>query len=260
MSVKKSKPAKKIEIRETWWLFIVLAGFAVIAASLAWGSFFGSKHKLVLTEGEITSLGFGTGDSLYLHKFRLTFYPQSQSVKDYQALVASRINGALRLDTISLNHPLRRGDKRIYLVDYGLSKDSVYLRFVLRTPWQDTISYEFPPSGVINDERFPMIIAFENFRIDRAQLWPLPEVPEVFVKIIEPGKLIAEKEMRAPDSLAFNDYMLYFDGIRFRPTAAFTCVRDQSWIAALAGAAVLLAGFILGFAIRAGKKFGSSDV
>lgn len=260
MSPKKRKLARKKGIAEKWWMIIVLAGFLVIAGSLGAGLIFGTRQPLVLTEGETASLVFGPGDSLYLHKFRLTFYPESQSIKDYQALVASQINGVLRLDTVSLNHPLKRGFKRIYLVDYGLSKDSVYLRFVLRTPWLDTIPYEFPPAGVINDERFPMIISFENFRIDRSQLWPLPEVPEVKVKIIEPGKLIAEKKMRAPDSLSFNDYILYFDGIRFRPTATFVCVHDVGIIAALAGAAIILAGFIFGFLIRAKKKFGSVDV
>ncbi|NLI97417.1 cytochrome c biogenesis protein ResB [bacterium] len=254
MSERKQKPKHVLKPHPNLWILSVLAGLVIIGASMAWQSVFSIRRNLELTEGEIRPLGFAKSDSLYLHKFRLTFYPETQSIKDYQALVVSRIGRVFSLDTISLNHPLKRGSKRISISGYGLSKDSVYLRFILMTPWADSLTYEFPPEGVIDDERFPMLISFEKFHIDRSQLWPLPEVPVVNVKIIEPGKLVAEKKMRAPDSLDFEGYRLYFDGIRFRPTATFVCTKDSSWIAGCAGLALLLFGLVTGFVVRMRKE------
>ena len=239
---------------------LALLGLLGILGGAGWGLSFGEKQTLTLAEGETRQILSNPKDSLHLYKFRPTFYHESESIEDYKALVITLVDSVFAWDTISLNSPVRIGNRRIYLTDYGMSKDSVYLLFRLVLPWGDTIAYEFPPEGVIDDPRFPLIVAFEKFHIDRTQLWPEPEVPEVSIKLMLPGELILSKRLRAPDSVEFEDYTLFFDGIRMRPTVTFTCLKDDSWMIAAAGAGLLIIGLILGLIWRAGLGFRNEDV
>jgi hypothetical protein len=239
---------------------LALLGLAVILTGAGWGEIFRKKQTLTLTEGETRQLSSNLGDSLHLYKFCPTFYPQSRSVNDYKALIITLVDSVFTWDTVSLNSPLRIGNRRIYLTDHGMSKDSLYLLFRLVLPWDDTIAYEFPPQGVIDDPRFPLIVSFEKFYIDRTQLWPEPEVPEVSIKLMLPGELLLSERLRAPDSVNFEDYTLFFDGIRMRPTVTFICLKDKSWIIAAAGGALLIIGLILGLISQAAIGVGREDV
>jgi hypothetical protein len=239
---------------------VALLGVLGALAGAGWGEIFREKQTLTLAEGETQELPSNPQDSLHLYRFRLTFYPESGSIEDYKALVITLVDSVFNWDTISLNSPIRMGNRRIYLTDYGTSKDSVYLLFRLVLPWGDTIPYEFPPEGVIDDPRFPLIVSFEKFRIDRTQLWPEPEVPEVSINLMLPGELLLSKRLRAPDSVELEDYRLFFDGIRMRPTVTFIYLKDNSWMIAAAGAGLLIIGLILGLISRAGSGFGRRDV
>lgn len=239
-------------------LTLALAGMLGILGGAGYGSTLGRKQTLTLTEGETRQLLSQPRDSLHLYKFRLTFHPESQSINNYKAFVITFVDSAFTWDTASLNDPVRTGNRRIYITDYGMSKDSLYLLFRLVLPWGDTIPYEFPPQGVIDDPRFPLIISFEKFHIDRTQLWPNPEVPEVSIKLMLPGELIVAERLRAPDSVNLENYTLHFDGIRMRPTVTFFCVKDISWIIATIGAGLLIVGLILGFVSRIKDRW--SDV
>jgi len=239
---------------------LALLGLLGILGGAGWGHIFGAKQTLTLTEGETQQLLSNPKDSLYLYKFRPTFYPQSQSVNDYKALVITLVDSVFTWDTVSLNSPIKIGNRRIYLADYGMSADSLYLLFRLVLPWGDTIPYEFPPEGVIDDPRFPLIVSFEKFHIDRTQLWPEPEVPEVSIKLMLPGELLLSERLRAPDSVSLEDYTMFFDGIRMRPTVTFICLKDDSWMIAAAGGALLIIGLILGFISQAVLRFGRQDV
>lgn len=239
---------------------LALLGLVAVLGGAGWGEFFKKRQILILTEGETKQLLSNPCDSLHLYKFRPTFYPQSQSVNDYKALVITLADSVFAWDTVSLNSPLRIGNRRIYLTDHGMSKDSLYLLFRLVLPWGDTIPYEFPPEGVIDDPRFPLIVSFEKFYIDRTQLWPEPEVPEVSIKLMLPGELLLSERLRAPDSLSLENYTLFFDGIRMRPTATFICLKDKNWMIAAAGAGLLIIGLILGLISRAALDFGRRDV
>jgi hypothetical protein len=239
---------------------VALLGLLVILAGAGWGAIFGKKQALTLAEGETRQILSNPRDSLHLYRFRPTFYHESGSIEDYKALVITLVDSVFTWDTIGLNSPVRIGSSRIYLTDHGMSKDSVYLLFRLALPWGDTIPYEFPPEGVIDDPRFPLIVSFEKFYIDRTQLWPEPEVPEVSIKLMLPGELLLSKRLRAPDSANFEDYTLFFDGIRMRPTVTFIYLKDNSWMIAAAGAGLLIIGLILGLISRAGLGFGREDV
>jgi len=240
----------------------VLAGLLGIIAAAAWSFFFSVHEDITISEGDAVALPFEAGDSLHLYKFRLTFYPRSEprSVSDHQALVETLIEGIHAWDTIGLSTPLRRAGRRIHLIDYDISEDSAYLLWDFLMPWGDTISYESPTEGVIDDPLVPLIVAFEDFYIDRTHVWPTPEVPVVTVSLMLPGKLLARKKMRAPDTISAEGYTLIFQGLRMRITNTFHCVRDPSWIAALAGGAFVLAGLAMGSLVRMRRNFGRRDV
>lgn len=239
---------------------LALLGLLGILGGAGWGEIFRKKQTLTLTEGETRQLLSNPDDSLHLYKFCPTFYPQSRSANDYKALVITLLDSVFTWDTVSLNSPIKIGNRRIYLADYAMSKDSLYLLFRLVLPWGDTIPYEFPPEGVIDDPRFPLIVSFEKFHIDRTQLWPEPEVPEVSMNLMLPGEFLLSERLRAPDSVSLEDYKLFFDGIRMRPTVTFICLKDNSWIIAAAGGALLIIGLILGLISQAAIGFGREDV
>ncbi len=235
---------------------LIILGFLTFLLSIGWFNLFSKETTLTLTEGERQHLGFDTNDSLYLYKSQYTLYHGSQSINEYQALVISFLGNEYKVDTIRTNSPLVNKNTRIHITDYGFSQDSLYLNFRIKVPWGDTIKCEFPPEGVITDQRFPLYISFENFWIDRSSAWPNPEVPVVTVNLMLPGELISKRRLRAPDTISAYDYTLFFDGIKMRPTATFHCVRDKSWIGAIIATGLMLLGLLALFISRIIEHFG----
>lgn len=240
---------------------LILLGLVAIITAGGWRLMFSLDQDLTLAEGEAQPMPFAEQDSIHLYKFALSFYPQTESqvVRNNESMVEILVDSVDTWDTIRLNQPWRKKGGRIYLVDYGISKDSLYLLCNLITPWDDTIPYEFAPGGVIDDPLFPLVISFEDFYMDRSQLWPTSEVPVVTVSLLLPGELLASKRMRAPDSISAQGYTLHLNGARWRPTTTFRFVRDSSWILALIGACFVLVGLAAGLAVRVKKKMENRD-
>lgn len=239
---------------------MLILGLLVILAAAGWSTFFGVQRELVLTEGEIRPLQEGSRDWLYLEKLAFAYYADTRVPSNNQALVKVTIDKGTWWDTVGINTPIKKGEKRIFITGYGTSTDSVYLTFLLKFPEGDTLPYEAPPTtqGLIEDPRFPFFAEFGDFRIDSSHIWPNPMVPEVTVNLLWPGMLLASKRMRAPDSLSIGSYTFYFLGFKYRPTVSFLYVVDQSWILALAGAGLLVLGLVLGFVSRLLQRFGGS--
>lgn len=239
----------------------LILGLVVILAAAAWGTVFGVRRELILTEGEIQPLDKESLDSLYLEKLAFAYYVGTGVPSDNQALVRVRIDAKASWDTVGVNAPIRKGANRIYITGYGTSTDSIYLTFLLKYPEGDTLPYEAPPTtkGLIEDPRFPFFAAFQDFHIDSSHVWPNPMVPEVTVNLLWPGILVSSKRMRAPDSVSVGPYTLYFQGFKYRPAVTFLYVKDQSWILAFAGAGLVFLGLTLGFISRMVQRFGGSS-
>lgn len=241
----RARTVRKLTLRKVT-LFILHLGVVLILTGGIVQSLYGEKTLIAVPQGQAAKValsnGFSSTYNLYLDDFSIEYYPDGSASQYHCNVRIAEGQGQIRSEEIQINHPLKYGGTKLYLLRYGytvsinaqVNQDEENAK-VLR----DGESYELPGTGkTIN---FIKYIPNYDVRYGKNTKTLRPDNPRILYEITENGKasgtaaaVLNEKIEIAPGTwITFQD---------LNPFAVFIVKSDPGLGVTAAGGVMLMVG------------------